>query len=125
MSRRIATIKAEFLPAVCEALANRQIFNVAKQNERFERVQKTQLPANYARPLMEDGQEFGRVEARIPRAAFFQLLQQKNFGYEGMMSDEGMRDLLKAFPQCRVQTVSGKLVVGVGGVPRKTVKKYA
>lgn len=66
-------------------------------------------------PLRDDGDDFGRVEARIPKKLFFSLMKQRNFGYEGFTSDEGMRDFKKAYPQFAVETVSGKTVVGWEG----------
>lgn len=123
----IATIKPEILPDMIRALESRQLLNIAKQNERFERV-APQSVHNERLPLMEDGHEFGRVVARIPKAAYFHLLQQKNFGQDGMFSDDGMKDLLKAFPQCRVKTVSGKITSGWTpgmAASRRTVKKYS
>lgn len=61
--------------------------------------------------LEVDGDYFGRVEARVPKDLAWHLMQQKNFGQEGFYSDEGMRDLKKAYPQVRVNTISGKTVV--------------
>lgn len=113
----IATIKPEHLPEVCRVLEDRQVFNCAQHEAKVRRF-GDQTPGHERLPLMdEDGYEFGRVLARIPTTEFFQLMQQKNFGYEGLNSDEGLRDLLRDRPHCRVKTVSGKTVVGYGDCP--------
>jgi hypothetical protein len=50
-------------------------------------------------------------------------MNRPGFGYEGLTSDEGMRDILRDNPQCRVRTVSGKVMSG--WTPgRKVAKKY-
>ncbi len=105
-----------------QILQNRQVLNCARQMAKLNRCAKR--PNNVALPLREDGQDFGRVEARIPATMFMQLMQQKNFGYEGLMSDDGMKDILRDFPQCRVETVSGKVTVASGFAGRKVVKRY-
>jgi hypothetical protein len=65
-------------------------------------------------PLMdEDGYEYGRVVARIPEALFYGLEFQKDFGPDAFHTDEGIRDICKAFPVCRTKTVSGKTTVVV------------
>jgi len=63
-------------------------------------------------PLRDDGDDLGQVEARLPAELVFRLGLQPNFGWDGLHSDEGMRDLLKAHPCCRVKTISGKTTVG-------------
>lgn len=104
-----------------ESLQRREIFNLAQHEARMARC--AGRPDNQALPLTDEGHEFGRVEARIPVALFYNLAQRDNFGWEGLQSDEGIRDILKDNPQCRVKTVSGK--VQSGWTPgRKTVKRY-
>ncbi len=71
------------------------------------------LPGHERLPLRDEGYDFGEVEARVPKKLFWHLMQQKNFGWDGFTSDEGMRDLLKAYPACRTKTVSGKTTVAV------------
>lgn len=108
---------------VIKALESRQVFNCARQNARLARCAGNGMPER--KPLMEDGHEWGRVEASIPRTMFFQLMQQKNFGYEGLTSEDGIKDILRDYPQCRVKTVSGKAVIGVSGFGnRRSVKSY-
>lgn len=68
-----------------------------------------------ALPLAVGKDDFGRVRRRMPAALFFHLMQQKNFGWEGMASEEGQRDLDKAYPTTTVKTISGKCVVGASG----------
>ena len=74
-------------------------------------------------PLREGGDDIGRIESRIPKHIFFHLLQQKNFGADGLASDEGQRDLKKAYPAFFPKTVSGKTTVPVtaslGGTCRR------
>ena len=78
-------------------------------------------------PLLEDGHAWGEVEARIPKDFFGQLLAKKSFGVEGLTSDEGIRDIVKAHPCCRVKTVSGRTTVGwreEGQSGKHLVKNY-
>lgn len=63
-------------------------------------------------PVRCEGEDIGRVESRIPKRVFFHLLKQKNFGFEGLASDEGQRDLRRQWPQFAVETVSGRPTVG-------------
>lgn len=119
----LVQIKPAHLGALVQALERKQFEHIAVHRARLERIGGP-LPEHERLPLMEDGHEFGRVEARMTKAAYFQLMNQKNFGYEGLTSDEGMRDILKAFPQFRVKTVSGKIVSGWRGPARTTVKRY-
>ena len=103
--------------AVMEVLAHKEAIQIGLIQARMAKA--SQNPHLTERiPLRQDGDDIGRVEARIPKALFFHLMQQKNFGWEGMTSDEGMRDLLKTHPVCRVKTVSGKTVVGYGSGKR-------
>ena len=77
-------------------------------------------------PLRDDGDDIGRVQSSIPKGLFFHLLHQKNFGWEGLCSDEGQRDIAKAYPATQVKTVSGKIQSGyTGRRNRRTVKIYA
>lgn len=97
--------------AVMEVLHHREALQIGLIGARMN--QCSQSPRLQERlPLREDGDDIGRVEARIPKDLFFHLMQQKNFGWDGMTSDEGMRDLLKTHPICKVKTISGKTTVG-------------
>ena len=71
-----------------------------------------------ALPLAVEGDDFGRVRRRMPADLFFHLMQQKNFGWEGMTSEEGQRDLDKAYPTTTVKTISGRTTVGWRGPAR-------
>lgn len=97
--------------AVMELFKHREVIQMALINAQMAALSQT--PHVHERlPLREDGDDVGRVESRIPKGLFFHLLQQKNFGWEGLTSDEGQRDLKKAWPMCAVKTVSGKTTVG-------------
>ncbi len=103
-------------------LEDRQTFEMARHQTLLDR-RGTSREAR--KPLEDEGDEVGRVMWRMPGKAFFHLMQQRNFGWEGLTSDEGTKDILKGFPQFRVKTVSGKVVgVGFGGGSRQTVKRY-
>ncbi len=111
------------VPEVVEILQQRELAQLSAHEARMRRC--AGRPDAEALPLRDDeGQEFGRVEARIPKTLFFNLAQRKGFGWEGLMSDEGLRDLLRDNPQCRVKTVSGRIVSGYRGPSRKTIRKY-
>lgn len=108
---------------VMHALHDKHVLDCAVMESKINRISSG--VGQEAVPLRDDGDDFGTVEARgIPGKLFFQLCNQENFGREGFMSDEGMKDFLKAYPQFRVKTVSGR-VCGIGfGAGRKTVKRY-
>lgn len=110
------------VPDVVEAFQRRELAELAAHEARMQRC--AGRPDNEALPLRdEEGNEFGQVEARIPKAFFGNLLARNGFGFEGLVSDDGIRDLLRDNPQCRVKTVSGRITSG--WTPgRKTVKNY-
>lgn len=106
-----ATNTQQEMKACMRIFAHKEAIQMGLINQRLNRL--SQNPHGHERrPLIVEGEELGRVEARIPRGLFFHLMQQKNFGYEGFTSDEGMRDLLKTHPGLAVTTRSGKTVVG-------------
>ncbi len=112
---------AWMVPELINAFADRELAKLATYNARAEAC--AARPDNQALPLCDEGHEFGRVEARIPITLAGNLLARKGFGYEGLMSDEGIKDILRDNPVCRVETISG--VTRSGWTPgRKTVKKY-
>lgn len=99
--------------AVMAVLAHKEAIEIGMMTATMNRC--SQAPRLEERlPLRESGDDIGRVEARIPKRLFFHLMKQKNFGWEGLTSNEGMRDLLKAYPICKVKTISGKTTVPVG-----------
>lgn len=115
MPAEIATIKPEYLAEMCQVLTDHQLQHLAFYNERVARTGGP-LPRHERLPLTDhDGYEFGRVVAQVPKTEFFTLLKQHNFGMEGFTSEEGLRDLLRDRPHCRVKTVSGKIMAGYGG----------
>jgi len=129
-------VEAQGLPLTAvqdlvEVLQEQERFELAKLNMGLNgRVNVSPGGRAEALPLTDDGDEWGRVEARIPKALFFNLMQQRTagggerLGYEGLLSDDGMKDVLRDFPQCRVETVSGKIVSGYTGPVRRIVKSY-
>lgn len=96
--------------AVSEVLAHQEAIQIGLMNAQIGRISTSYRDARL--PLRVDGDDFGTVEARIPKDLFFHLGQQKNFGFDGFYDKGGMKDFLKAFPQCQVKTVSGKCTVG-------------
>jgi hypothetical protein len=79
-------------------------------------------PPRKALPLRDtSGYDYGRVTDDIPEDLYFNLRGRKDFGPDGLKSDEGRKDILKSFPQLRVETVSGKTTVG--WTPRRTAKR--
>lgn len=65
-----------------------------------------------------------RLTGLIPPEDFARWVRQKNFGWAGMRSAEGRKELFKAHPEYAVETVSGKCTVGYTGANRKVVKRY-
>ena len=106
----------EQMAAVTQVLAHQETIRLALMNAQVNRVSSSYREERL--PLMAEGDEIGRVEARIPKDLFFHLGQQRNFGWDGFTDNGGMEDFLKAFPQCRVKTVSGKTTVGWRGTQR-------
>ena len=100
-----------------EVLCHREAIQIGLMQAELARCSQSARPSECL-PLRAEGDDFGQVRSRIPAKLFFHLLQQKNFGWEGMTSDEGMRDLLKTHPVCRVKSVSGKITVGYLGSNR-------
>lgn len=84
------------------------------------------------RPLRLGGRDLGRVTAEIDARVFARLVKQKNFGWAGLRSAEGRKELVKAGLATPVETVSGKTQVGYTGPShafgytgnRKIVKRY-
>lgn len=105
-----ATNEEEQMRAVMTVFAHKEAVKLALVNQQLQAVAATHRGQDRL-ALEVDGDYFGRVEARVPQELAWHLLQQRNFGQEGFYSDEGMRDLVKAYPQCRVNTISGKTVV--------------
>jgi hypothetical protein len=56
-----------------------------------------------------------RVAARIPEKLFFNLFFRKGFGMQERIDAQDLREVVKAFPQCRVETVSDKIQAGYTG----------
>lgn len=117
-----AQTPAEQAAAVARVLAHQEAIQIGLMNAHVRRI--SEQHQTEALPLREDGDDFGQIAARIPRDLFFHLAQQRNMGWDGLYTDEGLRDVLKAFPQCRVKTVSGKITSGYGSKlsPRQRVK---
>jgi hypothetical protein len=85
----------------------------------------TSLPHSKRLPIRMDGEDVGVVQYQIPKKAFFELRQRANFGEDGLCDEGGIKDLLRAYPQFKVTTVSGKITSGYGGkYGGKVVKKY-
>ena len=56
-----------------------------------------------------------RVAARIPEKLFFNLFFKKGFGMQERIDAQDLREVTKAFPQCRVETVSDRVTFGYTG----------
>ena len=115
-------LPATVVPQLVEVLQERELVELARHESRMKRCAAS--PSQERLPVRDAEGDFGVVEASIPKTLFYNLLARENFGWEGLTSDEGLRDILKDNPQCRVKTVSGKTVVGWRGPQRKVVKKY-
>jgi hypothetical protein len=100
--------------AVMEIMRQKEAVAIGMMYANLRRVSDTPH-LQERRPLTDDGDVIGVVEASIPAELFYRLGRQKNFGFDGFYSNEGMKDVLKAHPVCRVKTVSGKTTVGWRG----------
>lgn len=109
------------VPDVVDAFHRRELLELSRHETRMARC--AGRPDHEVLPLRDSEGEFGVVEARIPRTLFFNLMARKGFGYEGLTSDEGLRDILRDNPQCRVRTVTGKIMSG-WTQGRRVVKNY-
>ena len=56
-----------------------------------------------------------RVAARIPEKLFYNLYFKKGFGMQERLDAQDLREVTAAFPQCRVESVSGRTTVGYSG----------
>jgi hypothetical protein len=109
-----ATDPEEERRAVMEIMRQKEALKIGLMYAELDRISQT--PHQQVRkPLADDGDDIGVVEASIPAELFFRLGRQDNFGFDGFYSDEGMKDVLKAHPFCKVRTVTGKTVVGYTG----------
>lgn len=99
--------------AVMAVMREKEAMQIGLMYARLKRVSENPH-LQERRPLRDDGDDIGVVEARIPAELLFRLGKQKNFGWEGVFSDEGMRDIHKAHPFTKVKTVSGKITSGYG-----------
>jgi hypothetical protein len=108
--------------AVMAVMREREAIQIGLMYARLRRMSDTPH-AQQRRPLMEDGDVIGVVEARIPKELFFRLGRQENFGFDGFYSDEGMKDVLKAHPFCKVKTVSDKITVPVNGLGGRSERR--
>lgn len=104
---------------IMKVLAHREQMQQALVVAEVSRYAQTSMRQEERLPLRDDGDDFGRIEARIPKKLFFGLLKQKNFGHDGFCSNEGMRDFAKQYPQFMVKTVSGKTTVSGFRAKRK------
>jgi len=113
------------LPEFCEELVNRE--KAAKVAYDVQQQRLAGAPGSDRIPLLdEDGEEFGRVEARIPAALFFNMEQR--YGQEAWSEDSDLlKYALREHPQFRVNTVQpfGRVVTGYRGAARTVVKRYA
>lgn len=105
----------EEIASTMQVLHYMEEIQIAMLNQALSRVADRASAQEERLPLREDGDDIGRIEARIPKNLAFSLMKQKNFGFDGFTSDEGMRDFLKVYPQYGVKTVSGKTSVGYRG----------
>jgi hypothetical protein len=69
------------------------------------------------KPLEQDGHAWGILESRMPADIWWHLYKQPNYGWEGLRSDEGQKELKKAYPIFFPKQVSGKITVGWRGNP--------
>ena len=106
-----ATDPAEQRAADYEVLRHQEAIQVGLMQAEMAKFSDTPH-ALEALPLRAEGDDFGRVRRRMPACVFFHLMKQKNFGWDGMASDEGQRELDKAYPTTKVTTISGKTTVG-------------
>jgi hypothetical protein len=113
-------LPATAVPELARVLSDRESLALALHEEKMNRLAGP-APGGERAPLMDEGHEVGRVEARIPLTDYFNMGQK--YGFECFQDDGFMKDYLRDRPGCRVETVSGRIVTG--WTPgRKTVKKY-
>jgi hypothetical protein len=79
------------------------------------------------KPIQIEGQDWAYVESRMPAEMWWHLYKQPNYGWEGLRSDEGQRELRKAYPVLFPKQVTGKISVGWRNNPmteKKVVVKF-
>lgn len=77
----------------------------------------TRKPVQYLPLKSRTSGEFGEVAASIPDDLFGHLLTARGKSYDllGRIAARDLRDTVKEFPICQVETVSGKVMSGYGG----------
>lgn len=114
------TFRQAGLPAptgqdVIETLKRDKAERVDRMNKSLRRQETRRHERRFLRD--EKGNAYGEVVAEIPTQLYHDLRQQRDFG-PAIDSPEGVQELLKAFPACRVKSVDRKYV-GVGFRGRK------
>lgn len=98
--------------AIFECLRHQRLLEVAAAVVEVQRMGHT-APDQERLPLTdEDGYAWGELKYRIPESLFYGLQWQKDFGRDALHSDDGLKDLAKAYPFIKTKTVSGKTTVG-------------
>lgn len=111
------------VPDLVEVLQDRETAQLAAHEAKMRRL--AGAPGAERIPLMdENGDDFGRVEARIPATLFFNQGIKRGFGC--WEDEEFLRDCLRDNPAFRIKTVSpnGRRVTGYRGASRQVVKRY-
>lgn len=67
------------------------------------------------KPIQIEGEDWAYVESRMPAEMWWHLYKQPNYGWDGLRSDSGQRELKKAYPVFFPKQVSGKIQVGWRG----------
>ena len=106
---------------------------LAKDQAAERRVLETGLRARETqrqeRTLLRDerGSAYGEVKAEIPVKLYMELRGMKNFGPAALNCPEGLKEVLKAYPACRVKGTGSKYIgsgLGARGSGRKGRVKF-
>ncbi len=110
------TIQEERM-AMADIVASEHIINAALMAKRMKQFGGLTMTGRQEerRPIQVEGQDWAYVESRMPADIWWHLYKQKNYGWEGLKSNEGQKELRKAYPVFFPKQVSGKMQVGWTG----------
>jgi hypothetical protein len=113
------------VPDVVKAFTEPELAELAAHEARMRRLGGA--PGSERIPLRDEhGEEFGRIEARIPAALFYNIGLREGYGFQAWEDEGFLKDVLRDHPQLRVKTVqpNGRVVTGYRGPRRAVVKRY-
>lgn len=101
----------EMVRVLCEEMHKEIVLQHVRHDAEILRRGRIGLPQTL--PLMDGRDDFGRVEAFIPKHRYWEL--RRKYGRGIFTTDDGMKDLKRHHPEWFPETVSPRIQVGAGG----------